>query len=547
MSGRMVLGVYTVLAGLILTTSQVHGAFLPADCLYTVTNGGDYRGNVSVTESGLSCQPWNSQSPHRHVYTPADYPQGGLEQNFCRNPDGKNRPWCFTTDPSVRFEYCNVSLCQFQFHQFNGYFYKYVTDPLRFTQGNDYCRAEGGYLASIHSAEENDFVYSVAGPTAGWIGLTVTNTRVLAWQDGTSVDYQQWHPGEPRYFYSLACTTMWSNKGGNWDDTICGGPANFVCKKPFDKCQSGIVSCPVGFYCDNFPGEFTCYCDFGNYRDGEVCKEFHVCPQGWVRLEGHCFREFNQTRLGYADARASCAREGARLAAVTNSSTYQFLTNYTHTEEDVWIGLHYEPGHGAFLASDGVNITTDPGWGLWEPDLWNETSGCGYLVYGNENNVTIYTFNVSSCDVERSYICEIALTQVDDCSPDPCVHAVSCEDRWVGFTCHCETGWTGKRCDIDIDECLSSPCENNAPCTNTRGSFECNCPAGYNGHICLDDTGATPGWVIALAVILPLIVLAALACIVVAALKRKKRRKGVTPAVSRKPSGEMMDKGTGEK
>ncbi|XP_019624923.1 PREDICTED: fibropellin-1-like [Branchiostoma belcheri] len=585
----MSIGVYAILAGFILTTNQVHGAFLPADCEYTVTNGGDYRGNVSVTGSGLSCQPWDAQSPHRHVYTPATFPTAGLDHNFCRNPDGKSRPWCYTTDPSVRFEYCNVSLCEFQFHQYNGYFYKYVTDPqLGFYAADDHCQTEGGFLASAHSAEENDFIWTVAGPTGGWIGLTVTNTRVLAWQDSTPVDYTQFHPGEPRYSYGIACTTLWRNKDGNWDDTLCGSRANFVCKKQFDKCSSGIVSCPDGFFCDNAPGEYSCYCNFATYRDGEVCKVFHFCPEGWAQLEDSCFKEFNQTRRSHAEAQAACAREGARLVAVTNSSTYRFLTNYTRTAEDVWIGLQYEPGHGAFQASDGVNMTTDPGWGLWDQGLWSQTTGCGYLVYDSENNVTIYTVNVSSCDVDRAYICETTLTQKDDCTPNPCVHAEGCEDQWAAYTCHCQTGWTGVRCDIDIDECLTSPCQNNAPCINNPGGFECDCPAGYSGPICLDDinecdsspcqndglcvdmidtytctcteeftgghcqtsTGGTPGWVIALAVILPLIVLSALACIIIAALKRKKRRKGVSPAISRRSSEEERNNGnngTGEK
>lgn len=35
----------------------------------------------------------------------------GLKQNYCRNPDADSRPWCYTTDPSVRWEYCNLKKC----------------------------------------------------------------------------------------------------------------------------------------------------------------------------------------------------------------------------------------------------------------------------------------------------------------------------------------------------------------------------------------------------------------------------------------------------
>ncbi|KAI8496088.1 hypothetical protein Bbelb_259290 [Branchiostoma belcheri] len=71
-----------------------------------------YRGTVSVTSSGRTCQRWDSQTPHRHdEHTPSNYPSSGLERNYCRNPDGDSRVWCFTTDPKILYEYCDVPAC----------------------------------------------------------------------------------------------------------------------------------------------------------------------------------------------------------------------------------------------------------------------------------------------------------------------------------------------------------------------------------------------------------------------------------------------------
>ncbi|GCC26664.1 hypothetical protein chiPu_0005082 [Chiloscyllium punctatum] len=74
-------------------------------------NGYNYRGTTSVTMSGKRCQEWDSMSPHRHEKTSQDFPNAGLFGNYCRNPDQDKAPWCFTTDPLVRWEYCRISKC----------------------------------------------------------------------------------------------------------------------------------------------------------------------------------------------------------------------------------------------------------------------------------------------------------------------------------------------------------------------------------------------------------------------------------------------------
>ncbi|XP_056619759.1 plasminogen-like [Triplophysa dalaica] len=77
-------------------------------------DGSSYRGTVSVTKSGKTCQSWTSQTPHKHDRTLENYPCKGLKENYCRNPDNDRMPWCFTTDPKTRWEYCNVSRCDDQ-------------------------------------------------------------------------------------------------------------------------------------------------------------------------------------------------------------------------------------------------------------------------------------------------------------------------------------------------------------------------------------------------------------------------------------------------
>jgi hypothetical protein len=78
----------------------------------TGTKGSGYRGYQNVTKSGHTCQRWDSQSPHPHSNTPDKKPTSGLEQNYCRNPDGSSTIWCYTTNKHKRFEMCSPKLTE---------------------------------------------------------------------------------------------------------------------------------------------------------------------------------------------------------------------------------------------------------------------------------------------------------------------------------------------------------------------------------------------------------------------------------------------------
>ncbi|KAI8502448.1 hypothetical protein Bbelb_200360 [Branchiostoma belcheri] len=82
----------------------------PTRCFYAMDKGRSYAGQINRAGDRL-CQRWDSQSPHIHPHTPQAHPDAGLEENFCRNPDNKDRPWCYTTDGTRRWDYCNVMEC----------------------------------------------------------------------------------------------------------------------------------------------------------------------------------------------------------------------------------------------------------------------------------------------------------------------------------------------------------------------------------------------------------------------------------------------------
>lgn len=82
-------------------------AYLPVatECTYTLT-GKEYTGTVSNTKTGIPCQRWDSKTPHAH-----DLNNLFKDENYCKNPDGSAGPWCFTMDPDIRWELCDVPKC----------------------------------------------------------------------------------------------------------------------------------------------------------------------------------------------------------------------------------------------------------------------------------------------------------------------------------------------------------------------------------------------------------------------------------------------------
>jgi len=79
--------------------------------------GREYMGTLSTTVNGRTCQAWASNTTHQPnsaAQNDANYPDGSrvAARNYCRNPDSDPvGPWCYTTDPEVRFEPCYVPYC----------------------------------------------------------------------------------------------------------------------------------------------------------------------------------------------------------------------------------------------------------------------------------------------------------------------------------------------------------------------------------------------------------------------------------------------------
>ncbi|XP_023571219.1 hyaluronan-binding protein 2 isoform X4 [Octodon degus] len=98
-------------------SDQFKGRFceIGSDDCY-VGDGYSYRGRVSRTVNQHTCLHWNSHlllQENYNMFMEDAEGHGIGDHNFCRNPDGDQKPWCFikANSEKVKWEYCEVPAC----------------------------------------------------------------------------------------------------------------------------------------------------------------------------------------------------------------------------------------------------------------------------------------------------------------------------------------------------------------------------------------------------------------------------------------------------
>ena len=77
-------------------------------------DGYTYAGIVDQTESGSKCDSWGNPTSRTDPWTNSSgFPESSMAavKNYCRNPDGSARPWCYSTNVNHRWEHCPVPKC----------------------------------------------------------------------------------------------------------------------------------------------------------------------------------------------------------------------------------------------------------------------------------------------------------------------------------------------------------------------------------------------------------------------------------------------------
>lgn len=220
--------------------------------------GRNYTGTISKTRLGNTCQPWSSLTPYQHRFSV----KMKDHENYCRNPDNEEYgPWCYTTDPDVRWEFCDIPYCEgadnpgkahwkrgWQRYDDSCYSIQYI--ERNWDDAKDFCKYNlNAYLAEIQTAGENNFLMSILPkPTLDdndievWLGANdLKKDRRFVWnKSGTEFDFTDWGPGEPNREYEECLSTHLYRDGKlHWNDRSCYWWNFFVCEKSVGRSGCG--------------------------------------------------------------------------------------------------------------------------------------------------------------------------------------------------------------------------------------------------------------------------------------------------------------------
>ena len=278
--------------------------------------------------------------------------------------------------------------------EFNGhYYYVFNNNDYTYDQASQFCTAVGGYLATITSQEENDFLFQYmkdSGYQSAYFGLSDAITEgTWVWANGEVSDYTNWSKNEPNaerkgedyaMFYYKYGTGMW-NDGDFGSGTVKGGKA-FICE--WGDVTQGQAVVP------------------------ETALVAAAIPANAGVFNGHHYYVFSNKDYTYDQASQFCVAVGGHLATITSQEENDFLFQYMKDSgyKSAYFGFSDAITEGTWVWANG-EVSDYTNWSKNEPNA--ERKGEDYAMFYYKYGTGMWNdgdFGSSTVNGGKAFICE---------------------------------------------------------------------------------------------------------------------------------------------
>jgi len=438
------------------------------DCIAS-EDGSNYQGEVSKTKSGLKCQKWSKQTPHKHDYYRNE------EGNYCRNPNSSGKkPWCYTADPDKRWEYCDIPLCKAK-------------------EVKKACTCSGSKCLVVNK----DCLKNKRGN--GFTGTTATTKSgktCQSWSKQTPHKHRYTGPknycanpddsGDRLWCYTTDENTRWeycdiptcpkATKNGL---KKCGCNSNGTCKKPEEKKKVKCSKDQCGSYstCSVESNKIKCGCKPGFKRVNNKCKWINPCKKNPCGSNSTCNSSLN-TKSFTCGCKKGFKKVSKKCQWVNPCTKKPCGSNSTCRSKRNKAG-HTCGCKKGFKRSGSKCNWIDP----CSPNPCGSHSTCS-----SKKNRTGHTCGCKKGFKRSGSKCN----WINPCSPNPCGSYSTCSSskNRTGHTCGCKSGYkrSGNKCNW-INPCDRNPCRfSQSTCSSRRNTqkYTCGCKSGYkkDGNSC---------------------------------------------------------------
>ena len=313
---------------------------------------------------------------------------------------------------------------------FAGHQYYCSTSPATWTDAQQNCANNGGYLATINNASENAFLANILTLQSAWIGLNDSQYEgTYQWANGEAVTYTNWYPGQPNNYNNNQDYVEMLNSG-HWNDQYNHYVLEYIMEIPCTYIQQTSGPAPGTFltggsYSVSYLLTDACgahsTCSFNIFVDGGLtldcpadisvsapansngvtvdwqapvaqtccgnCSNGAGAPiQGFVYMGAHNGHHYycSTQPSEWHSAKATCEDNGGYLAVINNFDENTFLANLL-TTQSAWIGLSdfHSEGNFEWVNGDPLNYTN---WYPGQPNNYNNNQDYVELLNTGEWN-----------------------------------------------------------------------------------------------------------------------------------------------------------------